>query len=139
MNAEQEKKLLDFGLLIIRIGLGITFIMHGFPKILGGPQTWEKVGGAMGFIGINFGFQFWGFMAALSEFAGGILLLIGLFVRGASAFLFITMAVAAIMHLGLKHDFKGYAHALEAGIVFLGLIFTGAGKYDFKFLLKQKS
>lgn len=51
------------GLLIIRIGLGIMFMMHGYPKLLGGPDKWEAVGGAMKHTGITFFPTFWGLMA----------------------------------------------------------------------------
>ncbi|MEZ4689878.1 MAG: DoxX family membrane protein [Ignavibacteria bacterium] len=59
----------DLGILIIRIGIGISFILvHGLGKITGGPALWEKLGGAMSSFGINFLPTFWGFMAAFSEF-----------------------------------------------------------------------
>ena len=37
----------DFGLLLLRIGLGAMFIWHGAPKLVGGPETWTRLGGAM--------------------------------------------------------------------------------------------
>ena len=42
------------GLLIMRVGIGILFIYHGYPKITGGPETWSGVGAAMGTFGISF-------------------------------------------------------------------------------------
>ncbi|WP_369811116.1 DoxX family membrane protein [Hymenobacter mellowenesis] len=27
----------DFGLLIIRVGIGLMFMLHGYPKLTGGP------------------------------------------------------------------------------------------------------
>ncbi|HBC46168.1 MAG TPA: DoxX family protein, partial [candidate division Zixibacteria bacterium] len=45
----------DLGLLIIRIGLGVMFVIHGAPKLEGGPEMWTKVGMAAG----NFGLSFW--------------------------------------------------------------------------------
>jgi len=49
-------KLRDVGILILRVGLGVMFIFHGWPKISGGPQVWEAVGGAVSAMGIKFGF-----------------------------------------------------------------------------------
>ncbi|MDD5155122.1 MAG: DoxX family protein, partial [Candidatus Omnitrophica bacterium] len=73
---------LDIGLLILRIGIGSMFIYHGAPKIFGGPQMWTNVGlMAMPGLGIKFAPAFWGFMAGFSEFAGGILIILGLFFR----------------------------------------------------------
>lgn len=120
---------INTGLLIIRIGLGIMFIMHGFPKVMGGPEKWEAVGKAISNIGITFAPAFWGLMAAMAEFAGGILMILGIFFRPAVLLLFITMIVAAIMHFSKGQGFGGYAHALESAIVFSGLFFTGPGKY----------
>lgn len=120
---------INIGLLIIRIGLGIMFIMHGFPKIAGGPEKWEGLGGAMSNVGITFAPAFWGLMAAMAEFAGGILMMLGIFFRPAVLLLFITMVVATIMHISKSQGFGDYSHAVESAIVFLGLFFTGPGIY----------
>ncbi len=69
----------DLGILVIRIGIGIMFIIHGYPKVFGGAQKWEKLGGAAAKVGLDFLPHFWGFMAAFSEFFGGVLLMIGFF------------------------------------------------------------
>lgn len=121
---------LDAGLLILRVGIGIAFLIHGFPKISGGPEVWTRLGGAIGALGIPvFAPAFWGFMAALAEFGGGLCLVTGFLVRPAAFLMFCTMMVAMMMHLGKGHSFGKYSHALEDGIFFLGLMFTGAGKY----------
>jgi putative oxidoreductase len=69
-------------------------------------------------------------MAALTELAGGVLLIIGLFFRSACIFLAITMAVAAAMHLGKGDGLQVASHAIEDGILFLGLFFIGPGKFS---------
>ena len=120
----------DIGLLILRIGLGCMFLVHGFPKLFGGPERWERIGGAMGSLGITFLPAFWGFMAAISEALGGICLILGLFVRPACILLTITMLVATASHLSRGDGLKGAAHAIEVGIVFLSLILIGPGKYS---------
>ena len=81
----------DLGLLIIRLGLGIMFIMHGYPKLTGGPEMWEKIGGAMGNVGINFLPVFWGFLAAFAEAVGGLLFALGLLFRPTAFALAFTM------------------------------------------------
>ena len=120
----------DVGLLILRIGIGCMFLFHGAPKLFGGTEKWEKVGAAMGSIGIQFMPVFWGFMAAISEFFGGICIVLGLFFRPACILLTITMAVAASRHLGKGEGLGGASHAIEDGIVFLSLILIGPGKYS---------
>lgn len=119
------------GLLIIRIGLGIMFMVHGFPKLAGGPAMWEGLGGSMKLVHIDFFPVFWGFMAAVAEGIGGLLLILGLFFRPATILLIITMCIAALVHLSNPKEGLGEAsHAIELGIVFLGLLFIGPGKYS---------
>jgi putative oxidoreductase len=103
------------------------FILHGFPKLAGGPTKWAQVGSAMANLGITFFPAFWGFMAACSEFIGAILLIMGIFFKPACSLL----AVATAFHLAKGDGIMGASHALEMMIVFIALIFTGPGKFKF--------
>ncbi|SHJ48480.1 putative oxidoreductase [Hymenobacter daecheongensis DSM 21074] len=118
----------DLGLLLLRIGIGVMFTIHGYPKLMGGPEQWTQVGGAMKAIGLNFAPAFWGFMAAVAEAVGGQLLALGLFFRVACGLLLSTMLMATIMHLTNGDDFGSYSHALESAILFLGLLLIGPGR-----------
>lgn len=118
------------GLLLLRIGLGTMFIIHGFPKLAGGPNDWTGLGGSMKVIGIDFLPIFWGFMAAATETFGGFLLIVGLFFRPALILLIFTMIIAALVHFGKGDGLGGASHAIELSIVFFGLIFIGPGKYS---------
>lgn len=120
----------DIGLLILRVGIGIMFMIHGLPKLIAGPETWAMLGGSMKALGVGFAPTAWGFMAAFSEFAGGLLLALGFFTRPACFFLLATMIVATSMHIGKEDPFLKYSHAMEAGILFLSLILIGPGKYS---------
>jgi putative oxidoreductase len=68
--------------------------------------------------------------AALSEFAGGLCLILGLFFRPACLLLAITMGVAANMHLGKGEGILAASHAIELGILFFSLLFIGPGRYS---------
>jgi len=118
------------GLLIIRLGLGIMFIMHGYPKLLGGPEKWEGIGSTMSNVGITFFPTVWGLLAAVTETFGGFLLIIGFAFRPACLLLLFTMIIATVMHLSKGDGIEGAAHAIEVGVVFLGLTFIGPGKYS---------
>jgi len=118
----------DLGLLLLRIGIGVMFTIHGYPKLMGGPEQWTQVGGAMKAVGIHFAPTFWGFMAAVAEAVGGQLLALGLFFRLACGLLLSTMVMATIMHLTNGDDFNGYSHALESGLLFLSLLLIGPGR-----------
>ncbi|GAB3224129.1 hypothetical protein GCM10027346_03940 [Hymenobacter seoulensis] len=120
----------DLGLLLLRVGIGIMFTIHGYPKLIGGPEAWTQVGGAMKIVGINFAPAFWGFLAAAAEAVGGQLIAVGLFFRFACGLLLATMIMATIMHLHSGDNFNAYSHALEAAFLFLGLAFAGPGRYS---------
>jgi putative oxidoreductase len=120
----------NFGLLIIRVGLGIMFIYHGYPKIIGGPHKWEQLGGAINTIGIHFWPMLWGLLAALTEAVGGILLIIGLAFRPVCVLLVINLIVAALVTYAPAHSLGDAAHAIEDAITFAGLLFLGPGKYS---------
>ncbi|UCB52826.1 MAG: DoxX family protein [Candidatus Zixiibacteriota bacterium] len=120
----------DIGLLILRIGIGGMFLFHGGPKIAAGPEKWEQLGMAMGNFGIHFLPVFWGFMASFAEFFGGIMIILGLFLRPACMLLTINMIVATSFHLNRGDGLLGASHAIEVGIVFLSLLFVGPGRYS---------
>jgi putative oxidoreductase len=120
----------ELGLLILRVGLGAMFIVHGWPKIQGGPPMWTGLGGAMANIGITFQPVFWGFMAAVSEFGGGICLVLGLATRPAALLMAFTMAMAALSHLKGGDGVMKASHAIECGSAFLAIVLLGAGKYS---------
>ena len=118
----------DLGLLILRVGVGVAFIAHGWPKVMAGPETWRALGGAMGLFGMHFAPEFWGLCSALAEAAGGLCFALGLFFRPSCLVLTFNMAVAFAMHFGKGDPFKVYSHALEDGFVFLGMLFIGPGR-----------
>lgn len=120
----------DWGVLIMRLGLGGMFLLHGVPKLLGGPDLWRELGLAMRYLGIDFAPHAWGLAAALSESLGALCLILGLFMRPACLFLTATMTVAAIMHLGRGDGLMGASHAIELGIVFFALLIIGPGRYS---------
>lgn len=125
------EKYSDAGLLFIRIGIGIPFVfVYGIMKIEGGPEMWQMIGAAMSNIKINFGHVFFGFLAAASEFFGGILILLDLFTRTAAAFMAFTMLMVFITHLSMLDPWHVAMHPMELFGVFMGLLFTGAGKYS---------
>lgn len=124
-------QLRDLGLLILRVGLGAAFVAHGLPKLLAGPHGkpmgWESLGN-MAHLPMPVVF---GFLAAVAETAGGLLVALGLLFRPACAVLFCNLLVALVMvHLRHGDSFLVYSHALEDAVVFLGLVFIGPGRYS---------
>ncbi|PXA04873.1 DoxX family protein [Coraliomargarita sinensis] len=124
----------DLGLLILRIGIGAMFILHGIPKLLGGPGGWEGLA--------QFGLPFlpegivsvaFGFAAMATELGGGILLALGKFHRLVCAALAGVMFVAFTTKIGDVTGFGDFAKTagwpLELMVVFIALFFTGPGRY----------
>lgn len=137
---KSDSKMPDIGLLILRIGIGASFLfIHGLPKVLGGPEKWEGLGRAMETFGIAFTPVFWGFMAAITEALGGLLLAVGLGTRFVCVFLTVVMIVAAGMHLNAGDGLAGASHAIEVGLVFIAFIFTGAGRLSIDRLVHAKT
>lgn len=139
MTTSGGSKWLHSGLLILRIGIGVMFMLHGYGKVFDGPERWERLGESMGHLGITFAPVFWGFMAAISEFFGGALMILGLLFRPAMALMFMTMVVATADHLGEGDSVLKASHAIEDGIVFLSLLIIGPGKYTVIQLLRRRA
>lgn len=117
-------------LLLLRIGIGIMMMMHGYPKLAGGLEKWEKLGSSVEVLGIHWGYTLWGFLAAITESVGGLFMLLGLFFRPTMLFLLFTMSIAVAKHLSGGDTIMDASHALELGILFLGLFILGPGKYS---------
>jgi len=132
----------NLGLLVIRLVIGLVMlIFHGYGKLVGGPEAWAQVGGAMGNLGLSFAPAFWGFLAMFAEFAGSILLILGVLFRPAVLLLAFTMFIAVITHLNMPAEspaagWDGASHALELLGVYIGLYLTGPGKYAFSLMKK---
>ncbi|MFT6230817.1 MAG: putative oxidoreductase [Myxococcota bacterium] len=126
------------GLTIIRIGLGGMMMFHGYPKVLGGDEKWEMLGGAMAVVGITAAPVLWGAAAAFTELIGGLFLALGFLTRPMAALLLFTMFVAAGMHLAKGDGVAGASHAIEDGIVFLGLLLAGGGPWAVDRLVFKK-
>lgn len=120
----------DVGLLIMRLGLGAMLVGHGLPKMVGGPLRWAELGDAVRLLGIQFGpATLWGFLAALSELAGGVLVATGVLFRLACLCTFGTMCVATIWHVSHGDDLVTISHSAELAVVFFSLILIGAGPW----------
>ena len=134
----------DFYFFLLRFLFGFMyFFVHGRPKIFGGPETWSKLGKTTSYIGIDIFPTFFGFMASISEFLGGLLLMLGLFIRPACFFIALTMLVAIFSHFGRGQGLMGASHAIENLIVILFILLKGPDKFSLdrrlKFFCKKRN
>jgi putative oxidoreductase len=127
----------DFGLAILRIGIGLMMALgHGYGKVfhdgaLGPPQMLVDGVTAMGFPA-PYAFAW---CAALAEFAGALLLAVGLFTRPAALALTFNMGVAAfVVHRADPLFMTGQGASKEPALLFLlpfvFLLFAGAGRFS---------
>ncbi len=121
-----------WGALALRIPVGIIFAAHGAQKLFGwfGGYGLEGTGQWMDSIGLSPGYLM-ALLAGGAEFFGGLVLIIGLLVRPASAVLAFAMLIAIFsVHIGngLFMSNNGYEFGLALLAVSVSLVFSGAGR-----------
>ena len=130
MRMQFLAKYRETGLLLMRLGLGVLFIVLTGPVLLGGPGGWTNFGGAIRNLGLHTHYQFWGFLGAFLGCVGGALMIFGLFFRpGVLLVLTITFVhlLGAIEGTGAL---RANLAAVELAIVLVGLLVVGPGKYS---------
>ncbi|NSL51416.1 DoxX family protein [Calidifontibacillus erzurumensis] len=125
--------MVDFGLLIIRLVIGILFIGHGAQKLFGwfGGYGIKGTGGWFESIGMKPGTTM-AVLAGLTEFIGGALFALGLLTPFAGVLIAGTMVVAIIkVHgpNGLWITANGYEYNLTLIAVAIGIALIGPGRY----------
>ena len=116
----------DVGLLLFRLALGAVFIAHGGQKMFGwfGGKGLEATVNGMAEGGIPVALAY---LAAFTEFFGGIAMVIGLLTRLAGLGLGITMAVA-VFKVHLAGGFFEFEFPLVLMLLSFGLMLTGPGR-----------
>lgn len=133
----------DVGVVVVRIVLGVIFIAHGGGKLFGiwGGHGISGVAGFMGKLGFNPP-MLWAVVLAVTEFFGGIFVLIGFLTRWAALGLAIAMLVAILkVHLGQgllgDNQGSGYEFPLALLAMALFLLFNGARRFSLDAVLKR--
>lgn len=125
--------MLNIGLLLIRLVIGILFIGHGAQKLFGwfGGYGLKGTGGWLESIGMKPGVTM-ALMAGLTELIGGILFALGLITPLGGIMIAATMVIAiAKVHgaNGLWSTSNGYEYNLVLLAVTLGIALAGPGQY----------
>ncbi|MFK4761949.1 DoxX family protein [Microbacterium sp. ZW T5_45] len=120
----------SFGLLVLRVVVGIVFIAHGSQKIF--EYTLPGTIGSFAGMGVPLP-EIAGPLVAFVELLGGILLLLGLLTRPVGILLAIDMLVALVLvHLsaGIWVADGGWEFVAVLGAAALAVAFTGAGRFS---------
>ena len=131
--------MMNLGLLIIRLVIGITFMGHGAQKLFGwfGGYGPKGTGGWMESIGIKPGVLM-AVLAGLSELIGGLLFAFGLLTPIGAALIVIMMLMAIVKVHGRNGYWatsNGYEYNLLLIAVAIGVALIGAGAYSLDALL----
>jgi putative oxidoreductase len=130
---------MEFGLLVLRLAIGLTLAAHGAQKLFGwfGGYGLDGTGQFLEGLGFHPGRRH-AFMAGLTEFGGGLLLAFGLLTPIGAALAASVMLVAAVtVHVkqGFFNANGGYEFPLVLGLAALSVAFTGPGAFSIDALL----
>ncbi|HXV73403.1 MAG TPA: DoxX family protein [Sphingomonadales bacterium] len=138
------ERLTPFALPLLRVVTGLTFAAHGYPKIINGfgPDGLSGLVSALENAGFVPGIV-WVWLAALTEFVGGIAIALGLFTRAFAFSAAVMMYLITFVYKGPDALAAFYQH--KGGIEYdfvLAVIFTmfvilGAGGYSIDAKLKK--
>ncbi len=124
----------DIALLALRLAAGVIFVLHGYGKLFGHAPGMDMFTGMVAGLGFPMPAVF-AYLAACSEFFGGLALILGVVPRAASFFLAVVMLVA---FFGVKQASLPKADvdlSLLAIVAALGLM--GHGKYALSAMMKK--
>jgi putative oxidoreductase len=124
---------LDGAALVLRVAFGLTLALgHGLNK-LKAPEVFLANVAKHGFPAPTL----LGWLAILSEFAGGLLLALGLFTRPAAAMIALTLLGAAFK-VHANDPFAKKELALAYAVVGLAFLIGGAGRYALDAVLQRR-
>lgn len=120
-----------WGLLFLRVVLGASMLYHGWEKVI--PENFPH-GSLLSALhhsarfAASLGLPAWlGYVSALTEFVGGICLILGLFTRFFAALVAINMLVA-IFAFTIHHGYGASELPLAMLAITLMVLFSGPGK-----------
>ena len=113
----------DWGLLVLRLVLGLILVVHGWPKI-------KDIKGTAAWMGQIFKpGVFWAAVVSLTEFGGGLLILLGLFTQIVAVLVAIQFVVVILKMKAAKGFKDGYEFDLLIVAAALALVVLGGGAF----------
>ena len=130
MRMQWLAKYRETGLLLMRVALGVLFIVIAGPVLLSGLSRWGSFGSAVRNLGVHTNYAFWGFLGALMGCAGGALMILGLFFRPGVLLCLVLTVVHLLGVLNGVRSLDNHLPAIELAVMLVGLLFVGPGKYS---------
>jgi putative oxidoreductase len=131
INCKCSEKWAGFAPLILRVVVGVAFMLHGWQKVQMGNAG---IAGFFDSLGIPAASVF-AFIITYLEFLGGIALILGVLTHLVSKLLLVDMIVATLL-VHLKNGFLGeggFELTLLLAAACFSLMITGPGKWALKF------
>ncbi|OIK13446.1 DoxX family protein [Bacillus sp. MUM 13] len=131
--------MINLGLLLIRLVIGLSFIGHGAQKLFGwfGGHGLKGTGGWFDSIGMKPGVTI-ALFAGLAEFAGGLLFAAGFLTPIAGILIALTMVIAIVKVHGTNGYWStqnGYEYNLSILVTAIAVAISGAGAYSIDALI----
>jgi putative oxidoreductase len=130
-SANYTSSSINIGLLLLRAGMCIMMIPHGYDKLV---NFGQYKGQFINFLGL--GPEVSLALCVFAEFFCSLFVLFGLFTRAATIPLIISTSVATFIAHGGKIFGEG-EHSAMYLVVFLTLLVTGPGKYSVDGMLRK--
>ena len=129
------QKLRPLALLLLRCGLALVFVYHGYPKLFGKTAVFVSAFERLGLPG------YFVYIAGMIEVFGGLMLVLGLYTRLAALLLLLDMTAAM-----WKYNFneglyavREYELPLVLGLAALAVATTGAGPFSLDHLIYRSN
>jgi putative oxidoreductase len=121
-----------FGAFFLRLVLGTTMVYHGYDKVIPAGGFHAHALSALqhhSHYVASLGMPYWlGYVSALTEFVGGIFLILGFLTRFASFMVAVNMFFAILL-VNRHHGYGGSEYALALFVMAMMLTFCGAGAF----------
>lgn len=138
INCSCMEKCSSFAPTVLRVVVGVTFLMHGWQKVAQvGPA---QFGGYLASLGVPLS-GFFGYVVTYVEFLGGLALILGLFTHLSAKLLAIDMLVALfLVHInkGFFASTGGFELVLLLLAATVSIMLGGPGKWAVDNYFKKK-
>ena len=131
-------QLQHIGFTLLRISFGIMFLVFGYKKINSGATNLTQLGSAISYFGINYGYLLWGYLAAFTEFFGGIAYILGLWTRIISLPIIWLLIVAIQFHLQQNDPITIWFFPVLCLCIAISFFIAGSGIYSLDYAIQQK-